>query len=371
MNEPIRILQVGMTGNLGGIESFIMNVYRNIDRSKVQFDFLTLENQKIHFEKEIEEMGGRIFPIGVRRKHLVRHLANMPTGFLKNHREIKAIHFHKTSLIDIDYIIAAKRANISNIIVHSHSSGNMFQSGKIVKIIEQWNKEHIDNYVDFKFAPSHIAGEWLFRHGDYCIIPNAIDTKKFCFSEEARINKRKELMLADDDFVVGHVGYFTPVKNHGFIVEIFERMKLNKKVKLLFVGDGALKEDIQKHCERFDLMDQIIFLGIRNDMADLYSAMDMFILPSKFEGLPISVIEAQTSGLPVIVSDKITKEVDVTNSVKFLSIEEGVEQWVTEISTSVFRKPENRKAAQQIVASKNYDIKNVASQLEQFYLGLE
>ncbi|MBO0479512.1 glycosyltransferase [Vagococcus fluvialis] len=376
MSEVIRVMQVGMTENRGGLESYIMNLYRNIDRNKIQFDFFTLKGQKIAYQEEIESMGGRIYDIGYKKREILNHYLRFPVTFFKKHPEIKIIHFHKTSLIDIDYVLLSHFSQVPIRIIHSHSSSNMFKSGRLIKTIESWNVKNIDKFVTNKLACSKVAGEWLFPGSDYKIVKNTIDTSKFKFNHLNRIEIREKYHIPLDAYVIGHIGYFTDVKNHSFIIDIFIKLiQSGENFYLVLIGDGQLKEEILEKVKRHGLSDKVIFTGSVDSVYKYLSAMDLFILPSKFEGFPISAVEAQCSGLPTLLSDSITNEVKILENCSFLPINSS-DKWKEKImeekkiKNEIFNESDYellRKKASLSVKENGYDIEVEAMNMENFY----
>jgi len=327
MSEPIRVLQVFAQMNRGGAETMIMNIYRNIDRSKIQFDFIVHTNEECAFDNEIAKLGGRIYqvPRYIGRNHLAYTRAW--NTFFKNNREYKIIHGHVRSTASI-YLKIARKYGLKTI-VHSHSTTSGDNLTALAKNVLQFPLRYI---ADYFFACSEYAGEWLFgksvkSRDNYYILKNAINTKEFLFNNEIRLKKRQDLNL-EDKFVIGHIGRFHKLKNHKFLIDVFREVTSHiKNAVLLLIGDGELKEYILDKVIKMELSDKVIFAGVREDVPELLQAMDAFLFPSLHEGLPVTLIEAQAAGLPCIVSDEITKEVAITNLVKFLSLKTSISEW--------------------------------------------
>jgi len=365
MTEPIRVLQVFAKLNRGGSETMIMNLYRHIDRSKVQFDFVVHTEEKCAFDDEIEQLGGRIFRVP--RYTGNNHFAYKKAwyGFFANHPEYKIIHGHVRSTASI-YLWIAKKFRIITI-AHSHntSSGNGLSA--VVKNIFQYPIRYI---ADHLFACSLPAGRWLF--GDkalskekFKIVKNAIDTEKFIFNEETRNEKRDELRI-NGKFVIGHVGRFHPQKNHDFLIDLFKKIhNRNRNAVLLLVGDGELRKSIKGKVDKLELSDNVIFTGIRSDVPELFQAMDIFLFPSNYEGLGIVVVEAQASGLPCIVADTIPKEAIVSANVKSISLKDDIISWAE--SVLQYSSGYNRRNLYNMIVESGYDIKSTAIYLEDFY----
>ncbi len=362
--EPVRILQVGMTSNYGGIESFIMNVYRNIDRSRIQFDFLTLHDTKIAYQDEIIEMGGRIYPILYTRKEFLKRYMNLPYSFLKKHTEIKGVHLHRTNLIDLDILIIAKQCHIPIRIIHSHSTGYMFPIKKPIKLIEQWNKKRLNKIGTNFLACSYEAGQWMFDGNSFKVISNAIDIKKFKFNKNIRNRIRSDYGI-NNKFVVGHIGFFTDVKNHDFIVDVFNIFhKKNPNSILMLIGDGPLKNNIIEKVSKLDLQESVIFTGTSQNVHEILQIFDVFVFPSKFEGFPISLVEAQAAGLPCLISSNITKEILLTDQVKHLPINDPI-RWAEELSRISFKT--DREKSFEKVKNAGFDISTMAKEIQEYY----
>ncbi len=365
MSEPIRILQC-IPGNIGcgGIETFIMNVYRNIDRSKVQFDFLVHGNGKNYFEEEIKQLGGNIY-----RVPFIKHYREYSKQITKvlTEKKYETIHIHcMYANIYLD-VKMAKKCKVKNIIVHSHSANTNLKKRKIV----QWLlKDKLTKVSDYRLACSKEAANWMFSHkvvknGEYKIINNAIYVEDYQFNPTVREEIRKELQL-EGKFVVGHVGRLSLAKNHRFLLEVFkEILKKEKNAVLLLIGEGELKEVIKQKAEKLELLDKVIFIGNSEKVEDFLQAMDVFVFPSIFEGFGLAALEAQITGLKCFLSDNITKEVDVTETVKFIPLKKTAEQWAKIILDNSVYKRENRE---KIAKEKKYDIIDTTKQLEKFYL---
>lgn len=358
MNQ-IRVLHVVSELNQGGIENFIMNVYRNIDKTKVQFDFIVHHREIGTFEKEIEQLGGRIyhFPL-FDDKNIIKYISNLK-DFFKNHKEYNVIHGHLAS-VGFIYLTLAKKYGISCRIAHSHgtSTPKSFK-GFIKSILFKFFKTS----ANVQFACSTEAGNFLFgKKSSFILIPNAIDFNRFKFDNKVRDKFRKQFGV-ENDFVIGHVGRFTIEKNHIFLLKILEELlKKNHNVKLMLVGDGKLKKDIYDIVEKNGLLNYVIFTGNRKDVENMYAMMDCFLLPSLFEGLPVTGIEAQVSGLPSIFSNNITREVNISNLASFLRIDD-VSCWTNKIF-----KINTVDRNNLVITNDKFNIVNLVLYLENFYL---
>lgn len=365
MTADRRVLQVTSKLFQGGAESFIMNVYRNIDRSRLQFDFLVFHSEEEFYEKEISDLGGRIFRIPVMsnyRFHLFKRDLNR---FFHDHADYSAIHGHMASLGKA-YLGAAKNVGIEKRIAHSHiASADKTIKGSMVNALSRG----FSNNATHLLACSRAAGDYMFGHRDFSIIKNGIPVESYSFSQSGRKRVRNSLRLSDKDILIGHVGRFEIQKNHDRIMDIFAACRqMNRNVKLLLIGSGKLEEDIKKKVFRLGINDDVIFAGNTDDMKDYYSAMDLFILPSLYEGLPFSVIEAQCSGLECILSDNVSNEVDISGKVEIVPLEKGDRYWAERILSAPCFSDEARNSGSRIIKDAGYDIGDTVRILEGMYL---
>ena len=323
----IRVLHVLGGLNRGGAETMVMNLYRNIDRSKVQFDFIVHTKNKCDYDDEIKSLGGRVYnvPKYTGKNHFEYKKAWI--RFFKEHSEYKIIHGHVRSTAAI-YLKIAKKNGLTTI-SHSHNTSSGKGLSAVVKNTFQYPTRYVAEYL---FACSEFAGKWLFGrkslHKDnFYILNNAIDGKSFIFDKKIREDKREEFKIKDR-FVIGHIGRFHPQKNHDFLIDIFKKVHdINNNAVLMLVGDGELKQIIQEKIENLGLCDSVIFTGVRSDIPDLLQAIDVFVFPSIFEGLGIVAVEAQAAGIPCIVADTIPKEAYITDLIKSISLSEPVDVW--------------------------------------------
>lgn len=367
MSGPIRVLQVFGHMNRGGAESMIMNLYRNIDRSKVQFDFIVHTDDKCAFEDEINRLGGKIYrvPKYTGKNHF--NYVRVWERFFSSHPEYKIIHGHIRSTASI-YMKVAKKYNLMAI-VHSHSTasrGNIIQ--QFVKNTIQFPIRYI---ADYMFACSNESGKWLYgknvdKKDNYKVFNNAIDSEKYRFDEVKRDKTRKMLNI-ENKFVIGHIGSFSKPKNHRFLIDIFyEVLKKDNNSVLLLVGDGRLRSQVEEKVKQLNLSGNVIFTGVRSDIPELLQAMDVLIFPSIYEGLPVTLIEAQASGVKCFVSDTISKEVKITEEVEFLSLEKPSEYWAERILECY--NGYLRKDTLSLICKAGYDVGENAKWLEDFYL---
>lgn len=368
MSKPIRVLHWGMLGGLGGIEIFIMNIYRNIDRSKVQFDFLTTHDGKIAFEDEIIEFGGEIHKvIYSKRESLIKHYISLEEFFKNNSHRYQVIHMHMNNINFIRPLKLAKKYGIPIRICHSHNAGNMHRNYRKVQMFQEYiNRKVIGRYTTHLLACSNLAGNWMFHNNRFDILNNGIDTKKFLFNEEVRRKVRCELSI-DNKKVIGTIGRLQYQKNPLFIIDIFNQMKKKDiNTVLIMVGEGPLKEEVEERIKSYKLEDSVFLLGARNDIPELLQAFDLFLLPSRFEGLGIVLIEAQASGLPCLTSkDVVPEEARVTDLLTYVSLEELAQTWAV-VALEVMKQTRYDRSKE--VLKQRYDIRQTVAQLEKIYL---
>ena len=358
MKKPIRILHVVSELNQGGMENFIMNIYRNIDRNKIQFDFIVHHKAIGIFEPEIERLGGKIYHFSIMDdKNIIKYIMEI-NNFFKIHKEYNVVHGHLGSTGYL-YLGAAKKHGVKCCIAHSHTTSTPKSlKGFIKNICFKFYKIN----SDVRFACSTEAGKFIFNNRNFTIIPNGVDFQRFKYNAKSRNEFRKKYNI-ENYTLIGHVGRFTVEKNHTFIIKLFkEILDSSDNYRLVLVGDGKLKKEIELLAKNMGLKDKIIFTGNVKDVERIYSAIDIFILPSLFEGLPVSAVESQVSGLPTILSNKITREVEISELVTYLDIED-VELWKKCILS--YNGIKNRESFN--IKNKDFDIKSVVKYLTDFY----
>lgn len=370
MDKPIRILQVIGIMNRGGAETMIMNLYRNIDITKVQFDFVVHTNEVGSFDEEIKALGGRIY-------HCPRYVIKNHIGykkwwkkFLSEHsQDYIAVHGHIGSTASI-YLSISNSYGLYTI-AHSHSARGISTLKDVVYKLLSYNTRNVAKCF---FACSQLAG--IKRYGrhivhnnkNFFILNNAIDTEKYICNDYIKNKKDKELCIDESQTVLGHVGRFDNAKNQIFLVHIFNELQnYNENSKLILVGNGKNFEFVKEKVKLLDLENKVIMTGVRDDVNEILQTFDMFVFPSIYEGLPVSVIEAQASGLKCLLSDTVTKEVDITGNVEFMSLEKSPKEWAEKIVSML---PYERKNTQQKIIDAGYDIKSTAEWLTDFYIKL-
>lgn len=363
--EPIRVAQIVGKWIGGGVESLILNYYQNMDRTKIQFDFICDEDSTdIPYDK-IKKLGGSVILIPP-YQHPFKYHRKLKQILKKGNYKI--VHSH-ISTMSVFSLFAAKCAGVPVRVAHSHSTTNKKEKKKnlLKQILRPFSKVFATDYM----CCSELAGRWLFgdkeyNNGNVYLLNNAIDLDKFKYDENIRNSKRKELNISDDMFVIGHVGRFVEQKNHRFLIDIFNEIhKKNSNSILILAGQGPLMEKMKAKVEKLDIKDCVRFLGQRNDINELYQAFDVFCLPSLYEGLPIVGVEAQAAGLLCILSDEMTKETKVLNTTKFLSLKQEPIEWANCIIKIMkkFKRNNTRKE----IANNNFDISVEVNKLENKY----
>lgn len=368
IEEPIRVASVIGRYIGGGVEAVTINYYRNIDKNKVQLDFICDEDSTNIPYEEIERMGGKVIIIPSYSKPFKYHKALKRVLKEGNY---KIIHSNINTL-SVFSLFAAKCAGVPVRIAHSHSTTNKKEKKKnlMKQVLRPFSKVFATDYM----CCSELAGRLLFGNKEYdkgnvYLLNNAIDLDKFKYNESLRKKKRKELGIKDDTLVIGHIGRFVAQKNHDFLIDIFNEIhKKNNNSILLLAGQGPLMEDIKNKVKELNLEDSVKFLGQRNDANELYQAFDVFLLPSLYEGLPVVGVEAQAAGLLCYLSDDITKETKVLDITKFMSLNNPPKEWADNILDDV--KKYKRIDTSKEMTAKNFNIKEEAKKLEEYYLNL-
>lgn len=359
----IRVLQVVDHMGLGGIQAFIMNVYRNIDREKVQFDFLLHRQEGNTFREEINQLGGIIHYVPARNQGFLKNKRALGV-FFKEHTEYKVVHQHESSLSYIEPLIAAKRNHVPIRIIHSHNT--RMGNSMIHRILHLLNARRIHRIATHYLACGKLAGEWLYGNskvkGKFTVVINGIKLSDFEYNEEVRNKIRKGLNLCKDT-IFCHIGRFDAVKNHGFLIDVFnEIVKIEPNSKLVLVGNGILMDEVKDKVNALGLNDRVLFLGLRNDINQILQGADAVILPSLYEGFPVTAIEAQAAGLPFFMSDSVSKEALIKSNSYALSLNDTAKQWAEFIIPRVERQIDNG-----IMYEKGFDIQNTIESLYKIY----
>lgn len=356
----VKVLHVLNGMGHGGAEAFIMNMYRNIDRNKVHFDFLVRSVDNSKYEEEVRRLGGRIFVTAPFPQKILKNYIET-RRFFEQHRDYDIIHVHANSLLYLLPLKLAKKHDIKCRIIHSHSTRS---AKKIHRFIHNFNKKRIEKYATDFFACSVSAGKWMFSQ-NFHVIKNAINTNNFLFNHNTR-NKMRNKLNVVDNLVIGHVGRFAYPKNHKFILSIFkEILAHNSNAVLILVGNGELYMEMHERAKLLKIEDNIIFCGNKDNVNEYLNAFDIFVFPSFFEGLGIALIEAQATGLQCVVSDRIEDEAIITENVFKLSLDEQPNEWAKAILRLANKE---RKNMSQEIINAGYDMNSAMKKMEDFYL---
>lgn len=364
-----KVLQVQGGMNKGGLEAVIMGWYRNIDLNELQFDFTTLTKEECPYDKEILEKGGRIIYVPSRQDvGNIKHCYYL-YKCIKENGPYMAVHSHMNFHGGIVAIIA-KLAGVKNVISHAHNTKDdgVGLKRKIEIFILQ---KLLLLFSDKLIACGIDAGNFVFgSKSKFKVINNAVDNEVFKpIDDKLAIKKIKKELNIKEEIILGHIGRFTEQKNHKYIIKIINELKnKNFKFKLILIGDGALKEEVLNEFKVRNIDKYVIYLGLQDDINKYMNIMDLFIFPSLYEGLPVVLVEAQSTGLPCIVSDKITKDVDLgLGLIEFLSIDNDVDLWVEKIIQKRIRKLYNKDMILECLKSKGYSLFNTTHEIVNIY----
>lgn len=357
----IRVLQVVTYMGRGGLETMLMNYYRHMDRGRVQFDFLVHRDFTADYDSEILSLGGKIY----RNSRLIpwsRTYRENVKQFFREHPEYQIVHVHQDCLSSV-VLECARECGVPVRIAHSHNSS---QDRNLKYLMKRYYRKQIPGCATDLLACSKTAGRWMFGEEPFRILPNAIDLEYYRYSEATERAVRKELRLGNST-VIGHVGRFAPQKNHEFLMKIFETCtELQADSKLLLVGDGEGKNRIEQKVREKNLQDKVIFTGVREDVNRLLQAMDVFVFPSLYEGLPVTLMEAQAVGLPCVISDQVSEECIVTrNLISCVPLKQSPTQWAALLLQKSRRGKEDHRKE---IKEAGYDISTAAKKLERYYL---
>ena len=367
MQEPIRILMLFTIMNRGGAETMVMNYYRNIDRTKVQFDFMVHREERGAYDDEIEALGGRIYRMIPLHPFTFGKYQKQIAKFFDEHQEYKIIHGHCSESGYFVYKEAHKR-EIPVIIAHAHSTKALFD---LKWFFRTYFKHAMRKCVTQIFTCGEESAIWLAgkKLGEKSILQrNAIDTSKYLYTEEKASQMRQSLHIPQNQLIIGHVGSFWKIKNQTFLIDTFQKLHQQyPQSHLYMVGEGELKLEMMQKVKELQMEDSITFLGSRSDVPDLLKAFDVYVFPSLGEGLSVAMLEAQCAGLPCIVSDTIPKEVEMTNLITYLSLNEKPEIWANQILVA-YQQKNNRSQYPNKLTEAGYDIQKNAEWLQNYYL---
>ena len=358
MNSPIRVLCVFSTLDRGGAESMCINLYRHIDRAKVQFDFVKHTTKKCAFDDEIRDLGGRIYIAPRFKGYNILSYQLWWKKHFANHPEHQIIHGHFFTISTVYFAVAKQEKRIT--VGHIHAS----RSDSVLKALLE---KRISKYTDYPIACSEEAGRWIYGNRAFSVLHNAVDTKIFRYNPETRKIIRNKLGL-DDSLTLGTTANFSTVKNPMGLIDIFLAVKKkNPKIKMIWAGDGVLRDEIENRLSKEGITKDVYLLGSRDDIPSLLQAIDVFLLPSFREGLPVSVIEAQAAGLPCFISNRITRDVDITGLCHFLPLVQP-DNWAEQWADTILVDRTKREDRSSEICESGYDIQSTSKWLSDLYL---
>ncbi len=367
MSKPIRILQIlGIVAG-GGVEAVIMNYYRHIDRSRVQFDFIVHADSPVDITAEVTALGGRVYPVTPYYKNPLAFTRDIYRIIKDHHYTI--IHSNMNTLSAFP-LCAAWLAGAPIRILHNHSTSSPGETKR--NIMKTILRPLARLFANRTWACSRLAAAWMYgekrvARGDITIIPNAIDLSLYAFDQKKRNHLRKDLGI-EETLVIGHVGRFMYQKNHDFLIDTFAKALVkDPSLTLLLIGDGPLRPAMEEKVKHLHIEKKVHFLGLRKDVQDLYNAMDIFLLPSHYEGLPVVGVEAQANGLPCLAADTITQEMKLTTGVTYKNLADGPDAWADTLLTL----PRQRNGdVKKEMKQAGFDIDTAAARLAEKYIAM-
>ena len=353
-----RLLCILDSLNAGGAETFLMKLYRSLDKTEYQMDFVVCGNGI--YDKEVLDAGGRLFKIPLRTKHFFKAF-NSLKKIVKENGYQNVLKLGSSPIVAFD-LFAVKLGGAKQIALRSCNAPTHLSTKQ--KLINRFLRPAMNRLANIKIAPSDLAarytfGDKLFEEGKVTLLHNALDLSIYRFSNEGRVSVRDEFGLGDS-LVIGHIGRFSAQKNHVFLLDIFAKIKAKRPdAKLLLIGEGPLQEKVRQKSTDLGLSDSVIFAGVRRDVPALLSAMDVFVFPSFYEGMPNTVIEAQAADLPALITDTITKGAKVTDLVDYLPLSASAEEWATNALSLILVE---RKDTSDLLRASGYAIEDALKQ---------
>lgn len=362
----MRVLQFGMTANPGGVESFIINYAQHLKSQGILFDYVDLQGYGLAHSQQIAEAGSKIYTLKDSRKHPL--LAYREIQRIITEGGYGCVHINMLSAANLVPVMAARKCKVQ-VIVHSHNTQTV---GIHRKILHKLNAGYLRSLPVTRLACGIQAGKWMYGKKPFEVIPNAIDTDRYQYNEETRKQLRNQLGIGEETVVLGFVGRLFAQKNPTYLPKILSAVKkrLPVDVKLLIIGDGELLEEVKQAAAGFGVAEDVLYAGRKNSAADWYSVMDVFLLPSLFEGLPLVGVEAQAAGLPSFLSDRITDETVLTDLVQFCQLTDTADNWAEEIEKALKKSADRGKYARQIAQTK-FSIDNAVESLSKLYCRCE
>ncbi|UKK49258.1 glycosyltransferase family 1 protein [Prevotella sp. E9-3] len=360
-----RILFIAQHLNRAGTEAFMMGVFRGIDHSRFQVDFLIYTQAETDYSREVEAAGCKVWRVPSRRESPLGWYRSLNSFFKLHTKDYAAIHYCGNGLTAIAPIMFAYHYGVPVRIIHSHNSSSKGLHNKLLHLLQRGIARRISTH---HFACSTLAAKWFFSSHPAVIIKNGIDTNRFAFNDEIRQTYRNQLGISPATTVIGHVGRFCDEKNHTFLVDIFNAYsQLNPNSLLLLIGVGPLMDDIKAKVLQLGLSDKVQFLNERSDVDSLLQAFDLFLMPSLFEGLPFVLIEAQCTGLPCLVADTVSRDSALTSNITFFSLKQTAGSWAEKVSGIIANY--NRKDESMAIQQQGYSTQSTISYLQEVYDG--
>jgi len=368
--EPMRILMTAPLG-VGGVTNMMINIQKHIDRETLNFDYLSFHNQKEPREDEVLALGSRKLVVSadeINNKFLRTFFRLNRVRKVCKENHVKVLHFNADNPVALLYTLAAKAGGVKFITIHSHNAG-YGDTGRILRTVGKIIKPLMTLGCDYYVGCSDLAARFMFpksiiNSGKYEIWKNGIELEKYDYNPVVRSMMRTQLGLSDK-FVIGHVGRFSAQKNHAFLLDIFQKIcAKDSDAVLLLVGEGELTEAIQEKAVKLGVSNRVILYGVSNEMEKMWQVMDVFLMPSLHEGLPVTGIEAQASGLPCVFADTITQEVNITNNCEFVSLSTSPDIWAERV---LAYKDYTRSSGREALEKADYDIKKTADKVAEFY----
>lgn len=369
--EPMRILVTAPLG-IGGVTNMMINIQKHIEREILNFDYLSFHNRKEPREDAILALGSRKLVASadeINNKFLRFFLRLNRIREVCKENHVKVLHFNADNPIALIYILAAKAGGVKFITIHSHNA-SYGDAGRILKFVGRTLKPLITLGCDYYVGCSELAGRFMFpksviNSANYEVWKNGIELEKYDYNPVVRNMMRTQLGLSDK-FIIGHVGRFSAQKNHSFLLDIFQKIYAkDSDAVLLLLGVGELVDSIKEKAVTLGINDRVIFYGVSDEMEKMWQALDVFVMPSLHEGLPVTGIEAQASGLPCVFADSITQEVKVTDHCEFISLSTTPDIWAERVLTY---KNYTRTSGREALEKANYDIRKTADRVATFYM---
>lgn len=356
----LRVLQVVTHMNRGGLETMLMNYYRHVDRTQVQFDFLTHRPYDGDYGEEIHRLDGKIFHLPTLNPFSRSYLQAL-NSFFASHPEYSVVHVHQDCMSSV-VLRAAEQNGVKVRISHSHTAN---QEKNLKYPIKLYFKRRIPRYATDLLACGKDAGDWMFGGAPYSVLTNSIDAGAFSFDKQIRDAVRSELGLSPDELVLGHVSNFTPAKNIGFLLEIAASVMKKQSASLLLIGGSDLVEPFVHKASLLGIRDQVLFTGVRSDVNRLLQAVDVFAMPSLYEGVPLALIEAQAAGLPCLISEHVPLDCKKTELVRQIRLSDGPDLW-SDAALEAAKMP--REDTYEAIKQAGFDVVSNAKWLQDFYL---